>query len=532
MEGNMEIYSFNELDEIIKKDIFNRISGNRWINEFKEIGINLSMDLIDVIILELDNFSSDMEMNIKIGNKKYKAKIDEELKCVFRDIKNKPSFFFTQELLYNYYRYPNCLDGLNNYVNKSNRYLIKFVSCSKNKNNEHMKIYGYIINNIKGLYEEFGEVIEEIDNIRLEDKSPLLECLIAKSICLQHERDNSNQTSYSTLEVRRELQKLLHDAVEAVVLDKLPNLDIQIINTLSGLTYEGSNCNGSIVFIENDLNIQKNTDRVCFQKKIPITLDECRKIRKILQMSQRSISLYATKNYYWDIRGLTSVEKTDYKFKIKFVGQMKWILEESNKPIVCFEKGKYSIPGLMDDEYDHKAQISNYLECDMVDDKCSKLYELICESKKQSHGALLIFTNTAKDLANRLVECGRGIAIEPIDLFLKKELIYSFTSIDGALIINNNGICYGIGVILDGVAVSHSNIGRGARYNSAYTFIANHVNYDSENEWINNDERLMAVVISEDRTIDIITNHSIITPWIKELEDMYLNQDEDPYLDY
>jgi hypothetical protein len=43
--------------------------------------------------------------------------------------------------------------------------------------------------------------------------------------------------------------------------------------------------------------------------------------------------------------------------------------------------------------------------------------------------------------------------------------------IDGALLVDPNGDCHAIGVILDGTASSHGNPGRGARYNSAVRYV-------------------------------------------------------------
>ena len=65
------------------------------------------------------------------------------------------------------------------------------------------------------------------------------------------------------------------------------------------------------------------------------------------------------------------------------------------------------------------------------------------------------------------------------------------TSIDGAVLLDLECTCYGVGVILDGEAKSKGNLSRGARYNSALTFLDGKKGY-------------MAVVVSEDRTIDII----------------------------
>ena len=52
--------------------------------------------------------------------------------------------------------------------------------------------------------------------------------------------------------------------------------------------------------------------------------------------------------------------------------------------------------------------------------------------------------------------------------------IINVTSIDGAtLLISRKGICYSIGVILDGKATNKGKSERGARYNSAVRYVEN-----------------------------------------------------------
>ena len=90
---------------------------------------------------------------------------------------------------------------------------------------------------------------------------------------------------------------------------------------------------------------------------------------------------------------------------------------------------------------------------------------------------------------------GRGYAIEPVDLKLpgNKNLLSSITAIDGAIFLDTNLVCFGVGVILDGIAVNTGLSARGARYNSAQCYIDN-----------KGYEEVAAVVVSDDETTDII----------------------------
>ncbi|MCE2482358.1 MAG: hypothetical protein J4F33_05610, partial [Alphaproteobacteria bacterium] len=56
-----------------------------------------------------------------------------------------------------------------------------------------------------------------------------------------------------------------------------------------------------------------------------------------------------------------------------------------------------------------------------------------------------------------------------------------------------HGACHAIGVILDGVASSECTPSRGARYNSGIRYIDSSSNLR------------LAVIVSDDRTVDVIT---------------------------
>lgn len=99
------------------------------------------------------------------------------------------------------------------------------------------------------------------------------------------------------------------------------------------------------------------------------------------------------------------------------------------------------------------------------------------------------------------MDIGRGIKVKPFSLVDHFKSVNPISSIDGAIIIDEDGICYAIGVILDGKAYNVGDTSRGARYNSAITFISNQIT--REKKWKNNP--YIGVVISEDKTLDIVS---------------------------
>ena len=70
-------------------------------------------------------------------------------------------------------------------------------------------------------------------------------------------------------------------------------------------------------------------------------------------------------------------------------------------------------------------------------------------------------------------------------------MVKHITSIDGAVLIDTKGICYAIGVILDGTTSKTEDIPNGARHNSARRY-----------KNINN--RSVIVIVSEDGYVTVL----------------------------
>jgi hypothetical protein len=84
----------------------------------------------------------------------------------------------------------------------------------------------------------------------------------------------------------------------------------------------------------------------------------------------------------------------------------------------------------------------------------------------QPHGAMLVVTPSAAGEAVRLAK--QATVVEPFAL--TPELIDMVTAIDGAVLIDLDGTCHAIGVILDGLASDRCTSARGARYNSGVRY--------------------------------------------------------------
>lgn len=288
------------------------------------------------------------------------------------------------------------------------------------------------------------------------------------------------------------------------------------IHSISMWNYEGQESSGYIDFMSPYFH----TKEMDVKFKEPIFYNErnSRTIRKYMELSNEKVRIKAfssecyiggaSRDDNWSIEGLGSSQE-NVMCTIQFEGYCKWRAVFKNEIIIyngkefCIEMKKEE-GKLYEKMLDKHFSISN---ASISLEKIKALKQLLSEAVNQKHGTMIIISNEAEEEAKRLCECGRGIKIEPINMqkILKtdeekgKDIIYNFTKIDGAVFIDEDCVCHAIGVIVDGRAIENSNQGRGARYNSGYTYV-----YDC----VDRNIRCLCVIVSEDTTVDVIFKDS------------------------
>lgn len=278
---------------------------------------------------------------------------------------------------------------------------------------------------------------------------------------------------------------------------------------LLNANYESTKNLGAIRYFlpyhEQESYLVEDNTLVAFSNRARITLDEgeIRKIRKILQMSSEEMPLTIykieddrNKQMEWTIVGIGGEYNNEPLCTINFINGVKWECIFRNEKIVYdgirFKMSRMGFKG-------NEEKCNKFNTYALTRDNASLFAELVEKLQKQKHGTMLIISSKAESEVKRLEKCGRAIGVAKINFFnnnqvvIPDELSLLLSNIDGAILINEEAECFGIGVILDGVAIEGANIGRGARYNSAYTYVCNR----AENECV-------AVIISEDETVDIL----------------------------
>lgn len=269
----------------------------------------------------------------------------------------------------------------------------------------------------------------------------------------------------------------------------LPHQDIFIY--LSSLYYEGSSVNAKIIRDLPFFNI-----KIIVELETPLTLnfDNAHTIRKLMEVSKNGCVLVLRG---WEIVAITKEEYLQEfpLLSFEFMGHMHWKLCKSNKIIFRYKDGKYYT-------YDNRKSKTYFRRIikesfDLEDLNIDNLIKIINFATEQKHGTSIIITDEAEIETKRLCDLKRGIKLKEFNLNENMDIIIDLTSIDGAIILDTNCNCYGIGMILDGEAVCMGDSSRGSRYNS----IVNYIEIKKKKK-----KKYIAFIISEDGMINAISS--------------------------
>lgn len=264
-----------------------------------------------------------------------------------------------------------------------------------------------------------------------------------------------------------------------------PNL-LERFNAISSLMYEGTKGTGKLILANPDSGV------VDFHIRFaePIPFSEHRWSRKALQMASPQTSLIADcKNIF----GLGSVasgvdpSNSQNVFEIEFLDHYVWRLGCGSRTLLVSEYGTPSLPQQRF-PIDRLLDIFQRLFPESREQDVNRFTALYDAAISQRHGSMLMVASDAEAEANRLR--GQGTKIEPTPL--TPELYRQVSGVDGAVLVDPQGICHAIGVILDGPASSDCTPSRGARYNSGIRYIGS------------SSKPRLAIVVSDDKTVDVI----------------------------
>jgi hypothetical protein len=251
-------------------------------------------------------------------------------------------------------------------------------------------------------------------------------------------------------------------------------------NAISRLMYEGAKGRGRMILASAD---DPKLDYVVKLAE-PVRLRETRWARKLLQMGSGDMALITGLQ---SIYGLGRIAEEDTpSYSVEFFDQQQWDFRHGNRLLLRTQFGE---PRLPQESISESRFLDNFNRIfPSAGDEAAARYRSVLELlSEQPRGCMLVVAEDAATEAERLEHQGTRIEATP----LTPDLIDRASRIDGTILANPQGICYAIGVILDGAANDSCTPSRGARYNSAIRYV------DTSTV------KRLAFVISEDGTLDI-----------------------------
>ena len=256
-----------------------------------------------------------------------------------------------------------------------------------------------------------------------------------------------------------------------------------IIEDLAKLTYEKNNNQGLIYFYRPE-QIEELDFQFRFVDTKEFSRNNIKLIRKILELTNKNEKIGIISDTE-SIYGIAKEKKDALHYVLSFSSNNSWELFYCNEKLL---------------EYKNNKAITNNSELAIEDFKNSftKVFhdkqptDNILNSIKQlikiNKGTILIIANNADTLIEDYIDL--CIRIEPE--YITEENIKKLSSIDGAILIDETGLCYGFGIILDGFDTQNGDPARGSRYNSSERF------FDYRNSIKQSEDKLLVFVLSDD----------------------------------
>ena len=279
-------------------------------------------------------------------------------------------------------------------------------------------------------------------------------------------------------------------------------LDINLIQTLSAMTYEGASINCSILVPKYDVNAtsERRRNDLDIELRDPVTfnVEHLRQVRKIVEMSDKHLAVSI--NSAGRIVGLTKGETWPSECRIRMWGHLSYTISYDGGKKISYYNARYHIHSTTSSTDLRKslAPVSDSLDTEAM----KKLQSVIERAARSSHGTILIIADpeTAVTESDRLVGVRRADGIVGVDLSKDLSLVDALSNIDGAIVMDTSCVCSCIGAILDGDAVAEGSLARGSRYNSTVNYIRRRAQLG---------QTFAGVVVSEDGSVDAVTAEHI-----------------------
>jgi hypothetical protein len=271
----------------------------------------------------------------------------------------------------------------------------------------------------------------------------------------------------------------------------MPGDLLEVMEGIISLEYERAGATGRLIVVgQSHAVVVRNT----LARAVP--LRDSRAVRKLLEVSDDDVALLTDGS---KVFGLGDVESHDIDgrpaFEIIVPSHATFELRHEGVPLMRVAYGRPALPrpsldrGRFDDVVARVLAVTD----------TTVLWGIVEAAAGSGHGTIIVVTLDAAGEALRLG--GQATLLEPREV--QADDIARFARIDGATLVDVDGRCHAVGVILDGEATGAGDPSRGSRFNSSlrYQAASRHA--------------VVAVVISDDGYVDLVPD---LKPMVKRSE--------------
>jgi DNA integrity scanning protein DisA with diadenylate cyclase activity len=262
-----------------------------------------------------------------------------------------------------------------------------------------------------------------------------------------------------------------------------PILDaiLNIFNTRE----EGAWPRGKLIFVD-PLALPRITFVTRFPELEQPSLENFKHVRKLLQAVEHSERKLVSQGK--TLIGITDDLVSEFAIEAYFRGRHGFI-HINGEPVCSFSNGTYK-------SSTHQAKLvqveESLLESNLTPEEGTTLFKIICNvvhhAENEKFGCTLVI-----DLNDAIESLSGQRLKDPLDLRQANllELAKSLAKVDGAIQIGRDFKLHAFACLLDGRTIPGEDRARGARFNSALRFTAEHKN-------------ILVIVVSSDRPVSII----------------------------
>ncbi|MEV0394127.1 hypothetical protein [Polymorphospora rubra] len=266
------------------------------------------------------------------------------------------------------------------------------------------------------------------------------------------------------------------------------------LDSISALPYEGRTGSGTILALPPDLELA----RIRLRLRSPVPMREVRAVRKLLEAATKGADLLL---HDGSIYGFGSVchEKIQAEappFSFRIMGRGTWQFEQGRRVLMQVRDGSSRLPSATMDTDVDRDSLEKRIAWLLPDGDVGALTKLALALRGSSHGAMLIISGHAAQEAARFG--AQAFPVEPHPL--EPDIVASLAEMDGGILVDEQGRCHAIGVLLDGHTGVREDNSRGSRYNNAARYLA----LDGNPEAGEGSTRTIVIVYSSDGMVDIL----------------------------